>query len=277
GITVTAVADYTFSNTRSSSDSYARQLAYGAAESGMNAGLSALYHSGSYHSKTFGDQSAPASLAANPRYTVSYTWTATVTDPIWTVTATGKVLNVTGGTKAVAKTLKRTLRVQAAAGGQGVNPTVWNYIYSDAPPGNCMQLSNNALISAPLYVRGDLCLSNNAAVTQNATFTSLYPSTPQLQVGGTVTIGNNGYIGTSGSRLNAVQTGAGCGSPAHNPCTTGDGVWATSYVTTPPTFTKPVIDLATWYDDAAPGPKHACTSSTGSPPAFDNNGVQDNS
>src|SRR5207237_9276804 len=112
---------------------------------GITDRLPSPYKSGSYHPKIFSDQSAPASLAANPRYTVSYTWTATVTDPIWTVTATGKVLNVTGGTKAVTKTLKRTLRVQAAAGGQGVNPTVWNYIYADAPPGNCMQLSNNAL------------------------------------------------------------------------------------------------------------------------------------
>jgi hypothetical protein len=42
------------------------------------------------------------------------------------------------------------------------------------------------------------------------------------------------------------------------------------------TCPKPIIDLTTWYKDAAPGPKHACT--TGSfPGGFDNNSVQDNS
>src|SRR5579859_2477210 len=40
---VTAVADYTFANTRNASNSTAGQLAYTAAESGLNDALSALY------------------------------------------------------------------------------------------------------------------------------------------------------------------------------------------------------------------------------------------
>jgi Tfp pilus assembly protein PilX len=277
GIAVTTMADYTFSNTRSASSSSGAQLAYTAAEAGLNDALTTLFSSGSVHTKTFQD-GASQTLASNPSYHVSYTWTATVNDPVWTLTGTGTVQNVSQGSRPITHTLKRTLRVQASAGGSGPNMTVWNYIYSDAPPGSpCMPLANNSAIATPLYIRGDLCISNNAHIDVNAAFASAYPTTPQLQVGGKITMGNNAYIGTSSQRLNGVLTGAGCGSTPHNPCSSSDGVWANQYLAQQPTLTKPVIDLATWYKDAAPGPNHPCTSPTGTPPAFDNDTTQNNS
>jgi hypothetical protein len=264
-IMITAITDYTLSNTRSASDSTARQLAYAAAEAGINDALSALYSSSSFHSKTFSDGTTPVTLKSNPKYKVTYTWTATINDPLWTLTAVGKVLNPNQGTRPITKTLKRTVQVTTAASA-GVNTTIWNYIYSDAPPGSaCLNLSNNSAIATPFYIRGDLCLGNNAHIDRNNTFSTNFPSTPQLQVGGKITLNNNAYIGTSASRLNAVQTGQGCGSTPHNPCTSADAVWANSYSTTTPNLSKPVIDLATWYTASKPGPGHFCTNVGGSP------------
>jgi Tfp pilus assembly protein PilX len=92
-IMITAITDYTFSNTRSASDSAARQLAYTAAEAGLNDALSALHSSSSFHTKTFSDGTRPKTLKSNAKYTATYTWTATVDDPIWTLTAVGTVTN----------------------------------------------------------------------------------------------------------------------------------------------------------------------------------------
>jgi len=274
GITATSLADYSVSNTRSASSSEAGRLAYSAAETGLNNALAVLYKSGSYHTKTFADQTTPVTVSSMPGYKVTFTWSAVVTDPVWQVTAVGTVQNPTQGSRPVTRTVKQALELKPSAAA-GVNTSIWNYIYSDAPPGSaCMNLLNNAAISDPLYIRGDLCIANNAHVDANAAFTTNFPNTPQLQVGGKITIGNNGYVGTSGSRLNGVQTGQGCGATPHNPCTSADSVWASQYLAVPPTLSKPVVDLATWYVDAAPGPKHPCTSSTGTPPAFDNDGVQ---
>jgi Tfp pilus assembly protein PilX len=266
----TALTQYTFSNTRSSSASRQDGLAYAAAEAGMNDALSVLFNASDFHSSS--SLPAVSNQVAGPDGE-KYSYSATLVDPIWTITATGTAPNMTQGTKLDTRTVKQQIRITPAAAG-GVSNTVWNYIYSDAPAGNCMNLSNNSTIGTPLYIRGDLCLSNNAGITRNNTFATNFASTPQLQVGGKITLGNNAFIGTSAARLNGVQTGVGCGSTPHNPCTTADNVWANQYLTSAPNSSKPVIDLATWYKDSAPGPKHACTSSTGTPPIFDNDTTQ---
>ena len=266
----TALTEYTFSNVRSSDSSRQDGLAYAAAQTGMNNALSVLFNSSDYHSSSslpaVSNQSAGSSGE-------QYSYSASFIDPVWTITATGTAPNDTQGSRPATRTMKQQVRITPSAAG-GVSTTVWNYIYSDAPPGSCMNLSNNSTIGTPLYLRGDLCLSNNAGITRNSTFATNFPSTPQLQVGGKITLGNNAFVGSSAAHLNGVQTGLGCGSTPHNPCTTADKVWADQYLTTAPNLTKPVIDLATWYKDSMPGPKHPCTSSTGTPPIFDNDTTQ---
>ena len=272
-ILLTAIIDYSSQNLRSSRDSGQRQLAYKAAETGMNNAISVLLNSGAYHSSSA--LPSVSNVSAGPDG-VTYSYTGTLVDPVWTVTVTGKAPNKTQGSKVVTRTMTRKLSISTAAAG-GVNTTVWNYIYSDTPPGGtCLNLANNASIGTPFYIRGDLCMGNNSNITKNVAFTTNFPNTPQVQVGGKITLNNNAFIGTSAAPLNGVQTGQGCGSTPHNPCTSADAVWANSYLTTVPNLAKPVIDLATWYNDAAPGPKHACTSGS-FPSGFDNNTVQDNS
>ena len=40
---------------------------------------------------------------------------------------------------------------------------------------------------------------------------------------------------------------------------------------TAPVIAPPAADFATWYENAIPGPSQSCTTSSGSPPAFDGN------
>jgi hypothetical protein len=269
----TTATEYTFSNVRTTSSSNQANLASIASETGLNNALSVLINASDYHSATA--LPAVSNQSAGPNGE-TYSYSGVLNDPVWTITVTGSTPNKTQGSKPQARTITRKVRISPAAAG-GVNMTVWNYLYSDAPPGSCLDLANNSTIGVPFYIRGDLCISNNAAVARNDTFSTLFPNTPQLQVGGKITLGNNAYVGTSGAHLNGVQTGAGCGSTPHNPCTTGDGVYADQYLTTPPNLSKPVIDLATWYRDSEPGPKHPCTSSSGTPPIFDTDSTQNTS
>ena len=44
-----------------------------------------------------------------------------------------------------------------------------------------------------------------------------------------------------------------------------------------PDFVKPPVDLPYWYSNAKPGPKQACTSQSGTPPAFDNDATMNRS
>jgi hypothetical protein len=269
-IAAAAATDYTMSSVRSASGSRQNILASEAAQTGLSDALEILSHSSNYHSNS--SLPSVSNQSAGPDGQ-TYSYSATLVDPVWTITATGYAPNKTQGSRPAKRTLTEQVQIAPSAAG-GVNNTVWNYIYSDAPAGNCMNLANNSSIGTPLYLRGDLCLGNNANITRNNTFATNFPNTPQLQVGGKITLNNNAFIGTSANKLNAVQTGAGCGSTPHNPCTSADSVWAGQYLTTVPNLTKPVIDLATWYNDAAPGPNHACSSPTGAPPIFDNDATQ---
>ena len=101
---------------------------------------------------------------------MSYTYTSTLADPVWTITAVGRVENPTGGTRPVTRTLKQTVVISASAP-QGSNSTVWNYVYSDAAPGTtCLNISNTAGFTTPVYTKGDLCLGQNAHIDRETAF-----------------------------------------------------------------------------------------------------------
>ena len=48
-------------------------------------------------------------------------------------------------------------------------------------------------------------------------------------------------------------------------------MYATTSATGAQNLDKPTVDINYWWANAAPGPKHPCTTSSGSPPIFDNN------
>jgi hypothetical protein len=79
-------------------------------------------------------------------------------------------------------------------------------------------------------------------------------------------------IGVSGTPVAKANIAGTCNynsKGAHSPCSSVDNVFAGA-VSTSPSLSKPTVDFSYWYDHAAPGPKHPCDVSTGTPPTFDN-------
>ncbi|HSO01441.1 MAG TPA: hypothetical protein VLS46_02840, partial [Gaiellaceae bacterium] len=130
-------------------------------------------------------------------------------------------------------------------------------------------LGNSVNVNIPLYVRGNLLITNTAQVSGYA-----------LQVGGTVEFRNYGTVGTAEAPIHEAHIGGGCRignvGPFTTPCTADTRVHAAISDGTPTEFVKPEADFAGWYYNAVPGPRHACT--TGSfPGGFDNDAVPNNS
>ena len=103
-----------------------------------------------------------------------------------------------------------------------------------------------------------------------------------LIVQGNLDLGNNACVGSTGTR---VQTYVG------GNCRYGGGAWAACTGNqdarrifsklmpsgavgvnhTAPIVPEPTTNLATWYENAIPGPAQPCTTASGTPPVFDNN------
>lgn len=277
-ILVTSVVQYTVSNLHAATESTQRNTAFAEAETGLNAAASWLYHnSGQWH--------ATSPITAGPFGSngLTYTYTLTPNFPIWTISSTGTVAG-TQGAAADNHTVSEQVRVGQVSSGVSIN--LWNMYFSDAAAGTPSQcLHWNAIIEVPMYVRGDVCLDANADSDAIVGWPpASLPGAPQVQVGGHI-YNNGGHMGWSGAnpKMNIIETGVGCalyngGTPGatHNPCSASDNLYAQQYVAGFTNYTKPTIDLATWYRDSLPGPQHNCTSGT-FPGGFDNDGTQNNS
>jgi hypothetical protein len=207
----------------------------------------------------------PATPAAGVQMqggTASYYGTLDTTTNTWILTGIGTVTVQATGAQIV-KTVHGNAKLGSATRG-GANNAIWNYVYSDALSG-CTSLSNSVVINVPLYVKGNLCMSNSATVTSYA-----------VQVGGTITMNSSSnQVGSLAAPLHEVHVAGGCsidGSRYDKPCGPPDRVYAASIDSNPTALTKPPVDIAGEYNSAMPGPKHGCT--TGSfPGGFDNDGV----
>jgi Tfp pilus assembly protein PilX len=250
-IVVTTVIFFTSANSRHANTSQASQQAFELAEAGLNNASSVLFKASDPSAST----AVPAGSTALNGGTIS--WSGLLLGTIWTLTGTGTVTNpaVPGGT--VTRTVTKQFSITL------VPAPAWSFNYSDATTG-CLTVSNNAVVTAPLYVRGNMCLSNNSHFTGS-----------QLQVKGTLTVNNGASVGYSGTPIALAKLQGGCLSGPHT-CTSGDSVYATSLTTTVDSITKPSVDLPGWYQNARPGPKHNCT--TGSiAGGFDNDTTYNNS
>jgi Tfp pilus assembly protein PilX len=267
----TTVAMYTASTMRSATDSRQRNLAFGAAESGASAAIAWLANNQSQWHAAAPVSAGPVSLGGG----MTYSYTLTPNFPIWTVKSTGKAPNKAQGSTDT-HTITRSVQVQASA--PGINLTLWNMFFSDAPVGNCLHW--NAIVEVPMYIRGDMCLDTNGDSDPITGWPpASLPGAAQLQVGGTIFITPSGHLGYGSNKLNIVQTGVGCNynnGGLHNPCNANDKILANQYLTGTGSLAKPVIDLATWYKDSLPGPKNPCTSGS-FPGGFDSDSTQNNS
>lgn len=272
---------YSSTNVRSAEFSTDNASAYDLAEAGINEMMAVLSKP---QNNSLNDTLLPQSTSNYDAGTVTWSGTLDRSTAVWSLTSMGRIKNPTG---APASDVQRTLTAKVpvtATLTQPLNNPAWNYIFNKHTGSTCdMTLSNNVTGSSRLYVAGNLCISNNAAVTQTS-----------LMVGGNLDLGNNAAVGASTSMSTRVETYVG------GQCRYGGGAWANpctgdqdsrriyskkdppSYVVgvnnTVPVIAAPAADWDNWYTNSIPGPTQPCTATSGTPPVFDTNApTRDNS
>ena len=274
-VTGTTAVAYSTSNSRMASRSQADELAFSLAEAGLNNAMAVLSNPSNNAAKqiTLPMTEATASEATYEGGTAKWYGVLNIGLMRWDITAIGLHRNPTG-----AGIVRRTLTAKVPViptNTQPNNNPAWNYIYARATGSPCdVTLSNNLSGQSRFYVAGNLCLSNNVSVTSES-----------LIVQGNLDLSNNAQVGSTGTR---VETHVG------GNCRYGGGAWTSPNcsgnqdsrriysklmpsgnvgVNSPnaPIIPEPEADFASWYENAAPGPAQGCTTSTGTPPTFDNN------
>lgn len=197
----------------------------------------------------------------------------------WTITSWGIVANPSPSLPEIQRQLSATIRIVADPT-QPNNATAWNFVVASKTSDSVtcdMTMQNTAAIDAPLYVAGNLCLKNQAKVYEPDAGKPV-----DLIVKGKLSFENEASVGESVSQpITSATVVGGCtttgiGTAAH-PCTPGspsfDPLWADTLTSsTSVTVTHPVVDWEGWYENANPGPRHACDPPS-SAPVFDNDGT----
>jgi Tfp pilus assembly protein PilX len=256
----TAAALQVTVNHRSAGHSADADKAFAIAQLGLSYAEGRLYAAAAAHT-------APATGATSYSQdggTGSYTTYVGVDGTTWTMTATATY-------NGISKTVSAQANVPSPV---SINDgSVWNYLYADSNSG-CTSLSQSTVITVPIFIRGNLCLSNSAQITG-----------ANVEVGGNVSFLNTSSIGTSTQKIDTLQVAGTCNgvAPGTGTC---DGnhapVWATHVQNSlTVSLSKPPVDFGARYSSTIPGPAtgHGCgAGSTGIPAGFfDNDSVQNNS
>jgi hypothetical protein len=260
-------------NQHQSDYSRAGQSAYALAEAGLNDAFSVL--AANYPASYPGDPNLlPPTTRTYAGGSATYSGTLSTLSGTWTVTSTSTVRNPTG-----AGLVHRTLTAKVFANVSGTTSTVppaWNWIYSGATGTGCdVTLQQSVQLASPLYVAGNLCLQNSAAIVQPGD-----ASGDRLVVGGKLTLSQNGNsVGTSGAPLSEAHIIGGCqykNNSFYNPCepnlsTSNVWVQAGGFSTSAPDPPIPAPSVDWWgtYQHASPGPFRPCYTSTGTTPIFE--------
>jgi hypothetical protein len=273
----TSVLVYTTSNTKTANRSKSDETSFSLSEAALNNAMAALTNPSNNALKqvTLPSTEATASSAQYENGTAKWWGVLDLSRNVWKVTALGVYDNPAGpGTAQVRRKLTAEVPVIPTYK-QPLNNPVWNYLYAGHTGSTCDQTLNNNISGASrMYVAGNLCLSPNVQLAQS-----------QVIVHGNLDVQNNAAVGASTNMSTRVETYVG-GS-----CRYGVGSWVTCTgnqdanhiysklvdgTTTAvehvaPNIAPPTADYAKWYDNALPGPSQSCTSSSGTPPTFDNN------
>src|SRR5438067_13300678 len=302
-IMVTTVVAYTSSGQRTSYFSKPRLTAFDAADAGMNNAFSVLNlpsnnsldagilppcHTANPDTSTPGTTN-PTWFTSSTNLTALSTWnknlygTATAYwcgdfdryGAQWFLRSIGSIRNPTSQNPGTTtRTLSSRVTIQPTLTQPKNNP-VWDYLYAGHTGSTCDQtLNNNISGNSRMYVAGNLCLSPNVQLAQSVVI-----------VGGNMDVQNNAAVGTATGLGSRVETDVG------GNCRYSTGTFATcsgnqdakhiyselsdgstiAVNHTPPVVPPPTADYATWYENAIPGPSQSCTTSSGTPPSFDNN------
>jgi len=268
---------YSTANARSASGSDTNERAFSLSEAALNNAMAVLANPTNNALKqiTLPSTEAAASSVQYENGTAKWWGVFNPSTNVWAVTAVGLYNNPAGpGTAQVRRMLTAKVPVTPNYV-QPLNNPVWNYLYASHTGSTCDQsLNNNITGSSRMYVAGNLCLSPNVALAQSTVI-----------VRGNVDTQNNAAIGASTSMATRVETYVG------GNCRYSTGSWVSctgnqdaqhiysklangstvgvNHVA--PEISPPTADFVKWYDNAIPGPSQSCTTSTGTPPVFDNN------
>jgi hypothetical protein len=276
-MTGTSLIYYSSTNARSAEYADDKSSAYDLAEAGINEMMSILSRpeNNALNQYLLGYQANGTVVHTTHTYdrgTVEWwgTLAQSAGTSTWSLTSVGSIKNPTGSTAAAAaRTLTAKVPVIPTYT-QPLNNPAWNFIYSRATGNTCdMTIQNSVLVQSPLYVAGNLCLTNTAGITAGP-----------LVVQGSLTLSQSAnYAGSSQTPLNQLHVKNGCkwkNNSQHNPCQQGagasgfDNVWATVLDNTPATSAPPTADWDAWYLNSNPGPYYPCLTTSGTPPTFDN-------
>ena len=287
-IAVTTSIYYTSTNSRSAGVSQKRVNAHSFAEAGLNNASSilnatdvsgnsnALVATSLTGSATCPDGTTTCLSAPFDGGTAYWKGTYDSNTSTWSLTAWGTVTNPTApGAALLVSKITATVLVFADPT-QPQNATAWNYAVSHATSNatTCdMNVINSVVIDYSIYVDGNLCLNNTSSIAKPSSGDAV-----NISVGGKLSLQGTGTVGTSGTPITTAKVGTGCNtnvSSAAHACTSADKVYAGSY---PAFVTIPIAgsdtDFTTWYNSATPGPKNTCTTSSGTPPVWDNDTTQ---
>lgn len=293
GIVGTTAVAYSTSATTESSQSLSRQSAFTLAEAGINNVMSILdlpannaldpdtlpkcTNNNTKYSDPTADRTATSTWlhATLDGGTVDYCGTLVRASALWYVTAIGNARNPKKAGATNTKTLEATVTVTPSLT-QPLNNPVWDYLYAGHTGSTCDQsLNNNITGASRMYVAGNLCLSPNVNLAESTVI-----------VGGNVDVSNNASIGANTSMSTRVETyvGGNCRYTLSGAWTACSGNQDANHIYsklsdgttigvnhTAPVIAPPAADFNTWYENAIPGPSQSCTSSSGTPPQFDNN------
>lgn len=299
-ISVMVVLDSSTANSRSSVRSKGDKVAFALAEAGINNAVAVLSKTGN---NNMSQSLLPACTTAETSWKVNdggatpleyeggeVRWCGTFDagNAVWHVISRGVVRNPYG-TESIVRELKADIPISPIYTQPLVNQA-WNYMFSTrtGTVGGCdLTFSNNVAIGSNVYAMGNLCLDQNVVL-----------SSPKLIVIGKVLVENNARIGEPGTNNWSTRVEAQVGGAGGQFCKYAGGAWTTassnpfcgdlqhvysknstgSAMTVnpyPEAISPPVSDFVGWYDGAIPGPKQACTTTSGTVPVFDNDADRD--
>ena len=190
---------------------------------------------------------------------------------------TVKVERYAGAANLIKDNNVQLLKGGVATGNNKAGNTTWATVGPGGKGTNITYGANNDLWGTTL-TPADVNASNFGLrfSAKNTGGSSTVASMDLVELTVSYTVGPN--IGSSGIPVAKADVTGTCklnAAAAHSPCTSADGVYAGAVTSTPTGLQKPTVDFAYWYNNAAPGPKHGCDVSSGTPPVFDSNGTYD--
>ena len=263
-VTLTAVVQYTTSNSRTSTRSKADQISYSLAEAGLANGAAVL----SNPSNNALDPSVLPSSEPDPanpahaNYISQYDggmvkWWGVLTGHQWIMHGLGIVTDPTGRTSPVRREATSTIKIQPSLS-QQLNSNAWNFMFAKNTASACdVTFENSVTVDTSLYILGDLCFSNSSAIVKAAD-----PDITNLYVGEHIQFGGTGSVGTVANKINQAQVGLGCrigtSGAWTTPCTAATRVNATTILSGVLPGEGPTANFDFWYANAKPGPTQFC-------------------